>query len=93
MNKNKVRFLVIAMAVLIVLSGISSVFIFGTVTTDFSITKIRVACVGDSITQGTWYPFDLAMLLGPNYQVRNFGDSGSSVCLESSNPYMNSSQF
>jgi lysophospholipase L1-like esterase len=60
---------------------------------DISSSRIRVACVGDSITQGTQYPFDLSILLGPNYEVRNFGDSGSSVCLNSTNPYLNSGAF
>ena len=47
--------------------------------------KIRVACVGDSITFGARvedrkinsYPAVLGRLLGARYEVRNFGCSGA----------------
>jgi lysophospholipase L1-like esterase len=54
---------------------------------------IRVACIGDSITEGTEYPNDLWMLLGTNRTVGNFGYGGSTVSLESDTPYMNQSEF
>ena len=54
---------------------------------------IRVACVGDSITEFSGYPDDLQSLLGENYTVGNFGVSGSTVTAESSKPYMNQSAF
>jgi len=49
--------------------------------------KIRVACIGDSITWGfamtnrveECYPAQLQRLLGPAYEVRNFGDPGAGV--------------
>lgn len=49
--------------------------------------KIRVACIGDSITWGyamtnrveECYPAQLQRLLGTDYEVRNFGDPGSGV--------------
>jgi acyl-CoA thioesterase-1 len=53
----------------------------------------RVACVGDSITEGSGYPFQLHMMLGSNYVVGNFGVSGSTVSLDSTKPYMNESKF
>jgi len=56
-------------------------------------TPIRVACVGDSITEITGYPSDLQSLLGSNYSVGNFGVSGSTVLLNSWKPYMNQSEF
>lgn len=46
---------------------------------------IRVACLGDSITFGVgatggWaYPDQLDRMLGPDWDVRNFGHSGASV--------------
>ena len=51
--------------------------------------KIRVACIGDSITYGKGmtnrveecYPARLQRLLGDRYEVRNFGDSGSGIYL------------
>jgi acyl-CoA thioesterase-1 len=49
--------------------------------------KIRVACVGDSITYGDGvqdrekhcYPAVLGELLGPKYEVRNFGVGGTTL--------------
>ena len=48
--------------------------------------KIRVACIGDSITYGLrmehraeTYPAQLQALLGDGYEVRNFGSSGRGI--------------
>jgi lysophospholipase L1-like esterase len=57
--------------------------------------QIRVACVGNSITAGAWlsnpaedsYPGILGGLLGPDYHVRNFGYSGSTVLKNGNSPY------
>ena len=54
---------------------------------DVSARKIRVACVGDSITWGyamtnrveECYPAQLQKILGDRYEVVNFGNSGSCV--------------
>jgi lysophospholipase L1-like esterase len=54
---------------------------------------IRVACVGDSITEGSRYTLDLGQLLGGNYSVGNFGVGLATVCLGSVKPYMNQSVF
>jgi lysophospholipase L1-like esterase len=54
---------------------------------------IRVACVGDSITEGSEYPKTLQNMLGADYRVGNFGISGSTVMLSSDLPYMNQSAF
>jgi acyl-CoA thioesterase I len=42
---------------------------------------LAVACVGDSITQGTGapYPEQLGELLGEDFDVKNFGHSGASL--------------
>jgi len=54
---------------------------------------IRVACVGDSITQGVHvarenkYPSVLGRLLGNRYQVRNFGFLGGTVMNIKGRPY------
>lgn len=56
---------------------------------------IRVACVGNSITYGAKignreqnaYPAQLQALLGPKYEVRNFGHSGARVLRSSAKPY------
>jgi lysophospholipase L1-like esterase len=54
---------------------------------------IRVACIGDSITQYSGYPADLQALLGENYTVGNFGVSGSAVSLQSDKPYIRQAAF
>lgn len=56
---------------------------------------IKIACVGDSVTYGygldnwkeTNYPVVLQCLLGSDYQVKNFGVSGSCVQETSDGPY------
>ncbi len=62
---------------------------------------VKVACVGDSITQGVgvanaWrnsYPAVLGKLLGPGYRVKNFGFSGATLLKEGNNPYEKTSAF
>ena len=61
--------------------------------------KTRVACVGDSITQGVGaakggsYPAQLQRLLGDQWQVLNFGVSGRTMLRKGDNPYWNEKQF
>lgn len=58
--------------------------------------KVRVACVGDSITYGEkledreadCYPAQLGRLLGPGYRVRNFGVSGATLLNKGDKPYL-----
>jgi acyl-CoA thioesterase I len=54
---------------------------------------IKVACVGDSITEGSDYPNELWMLLGSNFTVRNFGHGGTTVTLDATTPYMQEAVF
>ena len=57
---------------------------------------IRIACIGNSVTYGyghrnparTSYPTQLSALLGPGYEVRNFGHSGSTLLRRGHRPYM-----
>lgn len=57
--------------------------------------KIRVACVGNSVTYGyllkdrehTSYPAQLQQMLGETYDVRNFGHSGATLLRKGHNPY------
>jgi len=59
-------------------------------------SRIRVACVGDSITYGlgianrerNGYPAQLATLLGEHWEVRNFGFSGAFAIKDSTKPYL-----
>jgi lysophospholipase L1-like esterase len=62
---------------------------------------IKVACVGDSITEGALvdnptvnaYPVALGRLLGTNYQTRNFGVSGRTLLKKGDYPYWNEAAF
>ena len=55
----------------------------------------KLACVGDSITHGSGtkiparesYPAQLAGLLGPGWDVRNFGVSGATLLDKGDRPY------
>lgn len=57
--------------------------------------KIRVACVGDSITFGAGihdhkhdtYPADLGRLLGDRFDVKNFGHNGATLLKHGDLPY------
>lgn len=63
--------------------------------------KIKVACVGNSITYGSGvlnreknsYPAQLGAMLGENYEVRNFGVSGSTLLTKGDNPYVRTSDY
>lgn len=57
---------------------------------------VRVACVGDSITQGNGaesYPAQLGALLGPRWEVRNFGRSGATLLAAGDTPYRQQAEF
>jgi lysophospholipase L1-like esterase len=58
---------------------------------------IRVACVGDSITQGAMstnpYPAQLSALLGPGWDVKNFGVSGRTLLKKGDFPYWNEQAY
>ncbi len=52
-----------------------------------STTAIRVACIGDSITELSNYPNQLANMLGDQYLVGNFGACGTTVLTDSGSAY------
>lgn len=63
--------------------------------------KIKVACVGNSITFGYTlddpktesYPSQLRLLLGPGYEIGNFGKSGATLMNKGHRPYMQTEEF
>ncbi len=63
--------------------------------------KIKVACVGNSVTYGYLlpdpatqsYPAQLQKLLGDNYEVGNFGHSGATLLNKGHRPYMKLPEF
>ena len=62
---------------------------------------IRIACIGDSITFGAGvegretnsYPAQLAILLGPKFEVKNFGRSGATLMKNGDLPYWTTDEF
>lgn len=63
--------------------------------------KIKVACIGNSITYGIGvydrsdfsYPAQLQILLGNRFDVRNFGVSGRTLLKKGDYPYWNEPEF
>jgi alpha-L-fucosidase/lysophospholipase L1-like esterase len=61
--------------------------------------SVRVACVGDSITQGAklakgkTYPEQLQKMLGSAWIVKNFGKSGRTLLKQGDFPYLNESIY
>ncbi|QCX54268.1 GDSL-type esterase/lipase family protein [Elizabethkingia sp. JS20170427COW] len=63
--------------------------------------KIKVACVGNSITYGFGaknpaeesYPARLQGLLGTSYEVKNFGHSGATLIREAYRPYHKTKEY
>lgn len=63
--------------------------------------KPRVACVGDSITAGAGlpnaaqssYPAVLGQILGPAYEVTNFGVNGATMLRDGDGPYTATPQY
>ncbi len=68
---------------------------------NFGENIVKVVCVGDSITFGSGipertklsYPAQLQNILGDNYQVHNFGVSGSTMLKKGNYPYWNYPQL
>lgn len=89
MTRTKKSLLALGIVILIGSSGLMMMF-FGNLGNSTSASSlIRVACIGDSITEGSKYPTDLQAMLGANYEVGKFGVCGSTVELSSDIPYMN----
>lgn len=60
--------------------------------------KVKVACVGDSITQGAGtqgnpYPKKLQALLGDKWEVGNFGVSGRTLLDKGDHPYTKEKKY
>lgn len=65
------------------------------------VQKIKVACIGNSITYGLGtenpaadsYPAQLQVMLGDRYKVGNFGKSGATLLNKGHRPYMKQKEF
>lgn len=67
--------------------------------TVLAVQPIKIATVGDSITAGSGtssgesYPDQLQRLLGSEFQVNNYGISGSTLLKQGNKPYWNETQY
>lgn len=75
-------------------------FLFVFLSALFAEGKIKVACVGNSVTFGTGignsaetYPAQLQAMLGESYEVRNFGHAGATLLKNGHNPYWQLPEF
>ena len=63
-------------------------------------STLKVACIGDSVTAGYLlsdaanesYPSQLQILMGGQYEVKNFGHSGATLLKKGSTPYFNTKE-
>ena len=86
MNSLK-RTIILALSLIIFVSGYAE--------------KIKVACIGNSVTYGyllpdrekNAYPFQLQGLLGNDYEVGNFGKSGATLLNKGHRPYIEQQEY
>jgi len=80
-----------------VTSLLFSAFLLSSITVFAQPEVIRIACVGNSITQGTSdanaYPQKMGTLLGSHYQSKNFGVGGRTLLKKGDYPYWNEQSF
>lgn len=70
-------------------------------TTTYAQKKIKVACVGNSVTYGAGidnrevnsYPAQLQRMLGEDYEVMNFGKSGATLLNKGHRPYCEQEEY
>lgn len=70
-------------------------------TAAFAQNKVKVACVGNSVTYGAGienrevntYPAQLQQLLGDGYEVKNFGKNGATLLNKGHRPYRDQEEY
>jgi len=83
------------------LTSLLTVCLAGVTHAETPAAKIKVACVGDSITFGSGiadrenasYPAQLQKLLGEGFEVKNFGVSGRTMISKSPSAWTNTQQY
>ena len=79
----------------------SALIVFSIASIALHAQKIKVACVGNSVTYGAGikdrehnsYPIQLQQLLGDTYQVENLGHSGATLLKNGHKPYWEKPEF
>jgi acyl-CoA thioesterase I len=89
----KSKLLVVLIAILVVSSGLIALYFESLNNKVIATHEIRVACLGDSITELTKYPEELQSLLGFRYKVGIFGVTGATILLNTDRPYLNQTAF
>lgn len=98
MKKNRFRlFLSLSFAIGLVLTAVAN----STAPRATDNGKIKIACVGNSITYGMTirdrehysYPSQLAVMLGEDYEVGNFGKNGATLLYKGHRPYVEQEEF
>jgi acyl-CoA thioesterase I len=92
--------LLLALTISIFLTSCGSSSDRSSISTEVS-SRMRVACVGDSITQGVGvttpsensYPVQLSKILAEGSEVGNFGKSGATLIETGDRPYTDTAQF
>jgi acyl-CoA thioesterase I len=92
MKSKRKRVIIVAVAILLVALSLTVVF-SEILASNVNVNLVRVACLGDSITEITGYPEYLQTLLGNDSVVKNFGVSGATVNLNSDKPYYYETTF
>jgi lysophospholipase L1-like esterase len=84
----KKSLIALALVIIIVCSGFAAIYFLTSYHT------VKVACVGDSLTQSTEYPYNLWNMLGnQTYSLRNFGAGSTTVLQASETPYVNTTVY
>jgi lysophospholipase L1-like esterase len=82
--------------VFLIIVTVSVVCITNLMAAENATNTIKVACVGDSITEGygiAVYPSFLGKLMGSKYQVNNYGVGGCTLLKKGDKPYWNQSAY
>ncbi len=88
MKVSKIK-LTSVLIVILLLTLVSIAFFFGRSGPSI----VRVACLGDSLTEITGYPEELQVLLGTDYHVEKFGVIGATILFNTDRPFLNQSAF
>jgi acyl-CoA thioesterase I len=94
MNQKSLKLIATAAIIIIIISATATFLILAYENNKPAADTIRIACVGDSLTQSSGYPAYLGSTLGTsNYSIGNFGAGSTTVLLNTETPYMNTSKF